>query len=73
MHLLRQPGFGAAAEGFGQADRHFGRDAGMAVHKFGQRLAADAANEIRMSDEVVEAVTRKWASYGLPGTGKSIW
>ena len=29
--------------------------------------------KIRMSDEVIEAVTRKWPSLGLPGSGKPIW
>jgi 4-hydroxy-3-polyprenylbenzoate decarboxylase len=28
---------------------------------------------IRMADAVIEEVTRKWPSYGLPGSGKSIW
>jgi 4-hydroxy-3-polyprenylbenzoate decarboxylase len=28
---------------------------------------------IRMAEEIVTEVTRKWASYGLPGPGKSIW
>ena len=28
---------------------------------------------IRMDDDVIEKVTKKWASYGLPGAGKSIW
>ena len=28
---------------------------------------------IRMADEIVAEVTRKWASYGLPGSGKPIW
>ena len=28
---------------------------------------------IRMSDQVIEAVNRKWAALGLPGTGKPIW
>ena len=28
---------------------------------------------IRMADEVVEQVTSKWDSYGLPGSGKPIW
>ncbi len=28
---------------------------------------------IRMDDDVIEKVTEKWASYGLPGIGKSIW
>ncbi len=28
---------------------------------------------IRMSDQVIERVTEKWAELGLPGTGKPIW
>ena len=28
---------------------------------------------IRMADDVIDAVTRKWADYGLPGDGKPIW
>ena len=28
---------------------------------------------IRMSDEVIAAVNRKWAALGLPGSGKPIW
>jgi 4-hydroxy-3-polyprenylbenzoate decarboxylase len=28
---------------------------------------------IRMTDDIVDDVTRKWADYGLPGSGKSIW
>jgi len=26
-----------------------------------------------MTDETIAEVTSKWASYGLPGTGKPIW
>jgi 4-hydroxy-3-polyprenylbenzoate decarboxylase len=29
--------------------------------------------KLRMSDEVVRAVTEKWPSLGLPGSGKPIW
>jgi 4-hydroxy-3-polyprenylbenzoate decarboxylase len=29
--------------------------------------------KIRMSDDVIEAVTQKWPSLGLPGSGKPIW
>ena len=29
--------------------------------------------KIRMSDDVVAEVTRKWTELGLPGTGKPIW
>ena len=28
---------------------------------------------IRMQDDIIEQVTQKWALYGLPGEGKSIW
>ena len=28
---------------------------------------------IRMADDVVRAVTDKWESYGLPGSGKPVW
>jgi 4-hydroxy-3-polyprenylbenzoate decarboxylase len=29
--------------------------------------------EIRMSEDIIKLVTEKWADYGLPGDGKSIW
>jgi 4-hydroxy-3-polyprenylbenzoate decarboxylase len=29
--------------------------------------------KIRMTDDVIDEVTKKWASYGLPGKGISIW
>ncbi len=29
--------------------------------------------QIRMSEDIVKLVTEKWAEYGLPGNGKSIW
>jgi len=29
--------------------------------------------KIRMSDEVIDEVTKKWNKYGLPGDGKPIW
>jgi 4-hydroxy-3-polyprenylbenzoate decarboxylase len=29
--------------------------------------------KLRMADDIVAEVTRKWPSYGLPGTGKPIW
>ncbi len=28
---------------------------------------------IRMTDEIIAEVTKKWADYGLPGSGKPIW
>jgi 4-hydroxy-3-polyprenylbenzoate decarboxylase len=29
--------------------------------------------KIRMSDDIIAEVTRKWAKYGLPGAGKPVW
>ena len=51
----------------------------------GGKLGLDATNKlpgethrewgekIRMRDDIVELVTEKWDSYGLPGSGKPIW
>jgi 4-hydroxy-3-polyprenylbenzoate decarboxylase len=51
----------------------------------GGKIGLDATNKIppethrpwgrpiRMADEIVAEVTRKWADYGLPGSGKPIW
>jgi 4-hydroxy-3-polyprenylbenzoate decarboxylase len=29
--------------------------------------------KLRMADDIVETVTRRWSEYGLPGSGKKIW
>jgi 4-hydroxy-3-polyprenylbenzoate decarboxylase len=51
----------------------------------GGKLGLDATNkmppethrewgqQIRMDQEVVDLVSGKWSSYGLPGSGKPIW
>ena len=51
----------------------------------GGKLGMDATNkmppetnrewgrQIRMSDDVIAQVTKRWAEYGLPGSGKPIW
>jgi 4-hydroxy-3-polyprenylbenzoate decarboxylase len=51
----------------------------------GGKIGLDATNKlppetrrawgrpIHMSETVVDEVTRKWASYGLPGSGRPIW
>ena len=51
----------------------------------GGKIGLDATNKwppettrawgrpIRMSDAIIAEVTRKWADYGLPGSGKPIW
>jgi 4-hydroxy-3-polyprenylbenzoate decarboxylase len=51
----------------------------------GGKLGLDATNKlpgethrawgtkIRMSDDIIDLVTRKWADYGVPGSGAPIW
>jgi 4-hydroxy-3-polyprenylbenzoate decarboxylase len=51
----------------------------------GGKIGLDATNKlppetnrawgtrIRMADDVIDTVTRKWPSLGLPGSGKPIW
>jgi 4-hydroxy-3-polyprenylbenzoate decarboxylase len=51
----------------------------------GGKLGLDATNKmppetnrewgqkIRMSDDIVDRVSERWAEYGLPGSGKPIW
>ena len=39
--LLGEPGFGAAAEDFGEADGHFRRDAAFSVDELGESGASD--------------------------------
>ena len=33
----------------------------------------DRLHPIRMTDDIIAGVTRKWPEYRLPGSGKSIW
>jgi len=44
-----------------------------ATNKLPGETAREWGEKIAMSDEVVKLVTEKWASYGLPGSGKPIW
>lgn len=44
-----------------------------ATTKMEPETKRDWGRKLRMSDDVIEEVTRKWASYGLPGSGKPIW
>ena len=44
-----------------------------ATNKWPPETHRDWGAKIRMSEAVVEAVDRKWASLGLPGSGKPIW
>ncbi len=44
-----------------------------ATNKHHPETKRDWGSKIRMSDEVIEAVTKKWPALGLPGSGKPIW
>ena len=44
-----------------------------ATTKIGPETSRSWGRRIRMADEIVEQVTSKWDSYGLPGSGKPIW
>ncbi len=44
-----------------------------ATNKWPPETNREWGRKIRMSDEIVDLVTRKWPSYGLPGSGKPIW
>ena len=44
-----------------------------ATNKLPPETKREWGQKIRMADDVVDLVSRKWASYGLPGTGKPIW
>jgi 4-hydroxy-3-polyprenylbenzoate decarboxylase len=44
-----------------------------ATNKLYPETKREWGQEIRMADDVVKLVTDKWASLGLPGSGKPIW
>jgi 4-hydroxy-3-polyprenylbenzoate decarboxylase len=44
-----------------------------ATNKMPPETSREWGRKIRMSDEVIETVTARWAEYGLPGSGKPIW
>jgi 4-hydroxy-3-polyprenylbenzoate decarboxylase len=44
-----------------------------ATNKLPPETAREWGRKIRMDDAVVDAVTRKWPTLGLPGSGKPIW
>lgn len=44
-----------------------------ATNKLPPETKREWGQKIRMNDEIVDLVTRKWQSYGLPGSGKPIW
>ena len=44
-----------------------------ATNKMPPETSRSWGTPIRMSDDVVEAVSRNWPRYGLPGSGRPIW
>ncbi len=44
-----------------------------ATNKIPPETTREWGTKIRMSDDVIDDVTRKWAEYGLPGDGRPIW
>jgi 4-hydroxy-3-polyprenylbenzoate decarboxylase len=44
-----------------------------ATNKWPPETKREWGREIRMTEEVIEKVSKMWPDLGLPGTGKSIW
>ncbi len=59
---------------FASPDSGLGSKMGLdATTKLPPETKRDWGRKIRMTDDVIEAVTKKWDRYGLPGSGTSIW
>ena len=44
-----------------------------ATTKIYPEIRREWGQKIAMTDDVIAEVTRKWTSYGLPGSGGKIW
>jgi 4-hydroxy-3-polyprenylbenzoate decarboxylase len=44
-----------------------------ATDKWPPETKRDWGTKIRMADDIVDLVTRRWSDYGLPGFGTPIW
>jgi 4-hydroxy-3-polyprenylbenzoate decarboxylase len=44
-----------------------------ATNKWPPETKREWGRKMRMDQDVIDKVTREWAGYGLPGSGKSIW
>ncbi|KJS34249.1 MAG: hypothetical protein VR70_18070 [Rhodospirillaceae bacterium BRH_c57] len=59
---------------FASPESGLGGKVGMdATNKWPPETHREWGEKIRMDDSVIEEVSRKWESYGLPGSGKPIW
>jgi len=59
---------------FASPDSGLGGKIGLdATNKMPPETRRDWGRPIRMADDIVALVTRKWPEYGLPGSGKPIW
>jgi 4-hydroxy-3-polyprenylbenzoate decarboxylase len=44
-----------------------------ATAKIAPEIHREWGSKIRMDDDIIEEVSRKWSRYGLPGSGRPIW
>ncbi|MEI6984628.1 MAG: UbiD family decarboxylase [Rhodospirillaceae bacterium] len=59
---------------FASPESGLGGKAGLdATNKWPPETHREWGRKLRMSDDVINTVTRKWAELGLPGSGKPIW
>jgi 4-hydroxy-3-polyprenylbenzoate decarboxylase len=59
---------------FASPDSGLGSKIGFdATNKWPPETRREWGEKLRMDDDVVAEVDRKWAEMGLPGTGKAIW
>lgn len=59
---------------FASPEESLGAKLGLdATNKWPPETKREWGEKIRMTDEIIDKVTSKWADYGLPGSGKSIW
>jgi 4-hydroxy-3-polyprenylbenzoate decarboxylase len=59
---------------FASPDSGLGSKIGLdATTKWPPETKREWGTEIRMTDAVIEKVSKMWPDLGLPGTGKSIW
>jgi 4-hydroxy-3-polyprenylbenzoate decarboxylase len=59
---------------FASPDSGLGGKIGLdATNKWPPETRREWGRKIRMADDIVDRVTKRWPDYGLPGSGKPIW